>query len=124
MDMHSRNIVLVAEAQGLVRGIAADVLNDHGYEVLEADCTEEVLSILAERGDDIRVLFADISLPGSMDGLTLAHTARRICPWIGLLITSGNARMSVAGLPEGSRFLAKVYDVADMASHVGALTTA
>ncbi len=124
MIVNSRNIVLVAEDQILVRGAAADVLTDHGYEVMEVGCAEDALAILAERGRDILILFTDLSLAGSINGLTLAHRVRRTWPWVGLLITSGNARPPTSELPEGSLFLAKAYDTAHMARDVGELASA
>jgi CheY-like chemotaxis protein len=123
MSVPSGNVVLVAEAQIFVRGAAADVLNDHGYEVIEAGSADEALAVLAERSRDIRALFADLSMPGSIDGLALAHTVRRRWPWIGLLLTSGRPRPPTSELPKGSRFLAKAYDAAHMAKQVKELAS-
>jgi two-component system, response regulator PdtaR len=122
MIVRSRQIILVAEDQIFVRGAAVDVLEDHGYEVMDVGCADDALAILAERDRDIRVLFTDISMPGSINGLVLAHNVRRNWPWIGLLVTSGNPRPPASELPEGSRFLAKAYDTAHMVMHVGELT--
>jgi DNA-binding NtrC family response regulator len=119
MIVRSRHIVLVVEDQILVRGAAVDKLKDHGYEVIEVGCADEALAVLNKRNRDIRVLFTDISMPGSMDGLVLAHNVSRRWQWIGLLVTSGIAPTSE--LPTGSRFLAKAYDTAHMAMHVGEL---
>ena len=123
MSVPSGNVVLVAEAQIFVRGAAADVLNDHGYEVIEVGSADGALAVLAERGRDIRALFTDLSMPGSIDGLALAHTVRRCWPWIGLLLTSGRPRPPTSELPEGSRFLMKAYDTARMAKHIWELAS-
>jgi CheY-like chemotaxis protein len=85
MSVPSGNVVLVAEVQIFVRGAAADVLNDHGYEVIEVGSSEEALAVLAERSRDIRALFTDISMPGSLDGLALAHTLRSYPRVVGFL---------------------------------------
>jgi CheY-like chemotaxis protein len=53
MIMCSRQIVLVAEDQILIRAAAVDVLRDHGYDVVEVGCADGALAILAER--DIRM---------------------------------------------------------------------
>jgi two-component system, response regulator PdtaR len=124
MIVHSRPIVLVVEDQILVRGTAVDVLSDHGYGVLDVGCAGDALAVLARQGRDIRVLFADISMPGLVNGLALVHDVRRNWPWIGLLITSGRVRPPASELPEGSRFLAKAYDVTHMAMHIGELASA
>jgi two-component system, response regulator PdtaR len=123
MIVRSSNIVLVAEDQIFVRHSAVDALNDHGFEVLEVGNADAALTVLADRGRDIRVLFTEISMPGSIDGLALAHDVRRKWPWIGLLLTSGKTRPSTLALPEGSHFLAKAYDTAHMAMHVGVLVS-
>ena len=123
MIIHSGNVVLVAEDQVFVRGTAADVLKDYGYQVIEVGSADDALAVLAERSREIRVLFTDITMPGSINGLALAHTVRRKWPWIGILITSGTARPPSSELPRGSRFLAKAYDTAHMAMYVGALAS-
>jgi DNA-binding NtrC family response regulator len=123
MIIHSGNVVLVAEDQVLVRGTAADVLKDYGYQVIEVGSADDAMAVLAERSREIRVLFTDITMPGSINGLALAHAVRRKWPWIGILITSGKARPPSSELPTGSRFLAKAYDTAHMVMYVGALAS-
>ena len=54
-------------------------------------------------------MFTDIQMPGSMDGLHLAHHTRRHWPWIALMLASGRSRPEMADMPEGSRFLSKPY---------------
>jgi CheY-like chemotaxis protein len=123
MTFRPRKIILVAEDQILVRREATDALTDAGYEVIEAGDADDALTTLEARAEDIRLLFTDIQMPGSIHGLQLANHVRRRWPRIGLLITSG-ATPRAADLPPGSRFMSKAYDPSDMAAHVRALLSA
>jgi len=58
---------------------------------------------------DITVIFTDIQMPGSMDGLKLARAVRGRWPPIKIVATSGHIDVSETDLPEGGRFLAKPY---------------
>jgi two-component system, response regulator PdtaR len=59
----------------------------------------------------IHVLFTDVNMPGAMNGMTLAHYVHRHWPWISELITSGRGPAANVDMPEGSRFIAKPYDL-------------
>lgn len=101
-------IVLVVEDEALLRMLAADILEDEGFIVLEAVAAEEALAILECRGD-IGVLFTDVNMPGKMDGLTLAtHVAER-WPHIRLVVTSGRQGLTTDEIPDDGRFIAKPY---------------
>jgi CheY-like chemotaxis protein len=58
---------------------------------------------------DIAVMFTDIQMPGSMDGLKLAHTVRDRWPPIKILVASGRVRLRQSDLPSNSAFLEKPY---------------
>ncbi|WP_310075061.1 response regulator [Phyllobacterium sp. 1468] len=74
--------------------------------MLEAGDADEAIAILSER-DDIRVLCADIDMPGSMDGLKLAAPVRDRWPPIKIIVTSGHRYMSDDTLPVEGRFFGK-----------------
>jgi CheY-like chemotaxis protein len=59
---------------------------------------------------DVRVVFTDIHMPGSMDGLKLAHAVRNRWPPIRIIVTSGRELIVEQDLPEGGRFVAKPYN--------------
>lgn len=80
--------VLVVEDEERVRRLAARYLRDLGYQVLEVECADRAVELLAE-GERIGILFSDIFMPGEMDGLDLAHWVRRERPEIAVLLTSG-----------------------------------
>src|ERR1700712_221670 len=114
--------VIVVEDEFLIRMLAVETLSDAGFAVLEAEDAAEALAYLEARSDTIGVLFTDIHMPGEMDGLGLAHHARKHWPWIGQLITSGRATPAGRGFPAESRFLRKPYDLDNIVAHVRALT--
>jgi CheY-like chemotaxis protein len=100
--------VLIVEDEPLVRAGAVSAIEAEGFEVIEAANADEAVRILESRGD-IRAVFTDIQMPGSMDGLKLAHAVRNRWPPIKIIVTSGRERLTAHDLPEGGRFLAKPY---------------
>lgn len=101
-------VVLVVEDEALLRMLAADILEDEGFTVLEAATAEEALPILESRSD-IGVLFTGVNMPGKMDGLTLAtHVAER-WPHIRLVVTSGRQGLTNEELPDDGQFVEKPY---------------
>jgi CheY-like chemotaxis protein len=105
----NRPVVLVVEDEPLQRMMAADLVLDAGFDVVEAGSAEEAVVILESR-TDIRIVFTDIDMPGSMDGLMLAAAIRDRWPPIEIIVTSGHRDMSSAILPERSVFFSKPYD--------------
>jgi CheY-like chemotaxis protein len=101
--------VLIVEDEPLVRMSAVKIIEDAGFEVVEAASADEAMRILECRSD-IRVVFTDIHMPGSMDGLKLAHAVRNRWPPIKIIVTSGRDLITKQDLPEGGRFFAKPYD--------------
>jgi CheY-like chemotaxis protein len=65
-------VVLIVEDETLIRINAIEVIEAAGYEVVEAANADIAISIL-ERRNEIRLIFTDIDMPGSMDGVKLAH---------------------------------------------------
>jgi CheY-like chemotaxis protein len=99
------------EDEPLVRLYAVETIEAAGYEVIQAANADEAIRILESRRD-IRVVFTDIHMPGSMDGLKLAHAVRHRWPPIKLIVTSGRELVRAQDIPEGARFFAKPYDPA------------
>jgi two-component system, response regulator PdtaR len=86
-------------------------LSETGLVAIEAGHATAALDICRSRADEVDVLFTDIRMPGSMDGLELAHRVRERWPRISVVIASGNRFVSADALPAGARFLAKPYDM-------------
>jgi CheY-like chemotaxis protein len=101
-------VVLIVEDEFLLRLDAADFIAAAGFEVVEAGSADEAIEILEAR-PDITVVFTDIQMPGSMDGLNLARAVRGRWPPIKIVATSGHADVRETDLPDGGRLLLKPY---------------
>ena len=104
-----RSKILVVEDDAILRLMAAEMMQDAGFEVLEADSADEALRILDNR-TDVRVVFTDIEMPGSMDGISLARFIRSRWPTIAVIVTSGRYTGHDVDLPAGGLFFTKPYD--------------
>jgi DNA-binding response OmpR family regulator len=101
----------VVEDEALIRFTIADDLRDAGFEVFEAETADEAIAILM-REKEIRLLFTDIDMPGSMDGLRLSAVVRDRWPPVRIIVTSGKQVPSPGLLPAGSQFMPKPYTTA------------
>jgi CheY-like chemotaxis protein len=110
-----RPVVLVVEDEALIRLYAVDMITAAGYSVLEAATADEAISILEARRD-ISILFTDIQMPGSIDGLKLAHAVRNRWPPIKIITSSGHVKLTKDDLPDGARFVGKPYREAEIVS--------
>jgi two-component system, response regulator PdtaR len=108
MDEARKPLVLVVEDEELLRVHAADLLEDHGFKVIEAENAANALKVLESR-DDVRLLFTDIKMPGALDGMDLARQVHARWPHVLLVITSGHKQLSRAEIPDDGRFVAKPY---------------
>lgn len=97
--------VLIVEDEMVLRMRAVDIVEDAGFNPVEAVNADEAMSILESRSD-ISLLFTDIQMPGSMDGLKLAHAVHDRWPGIKIILVSGRINPTDAEKPEDSRFLA------------------
>ena len=107
-DTKSRPVVLVVEDDTLLRMHAAEMIEEAGFKVLEAPNADEAIKLLETRLD-IAVMFTDIDMPGSMNGLKLAHALANRWPPIRIVATSGHFQMRDGDLPAGGLFIAKPY---------------
>ncbi|MBM9400139.1 response regulator [Gluconacetobacter azotocaptans] len=115
-DFPSRRLrVVVAEDEVLTRLAVADELRDNGFDVREASNAEEALTVLESEMAQVDALFTDIDMPGSMNGLELALRARQHRPRLSVLVTSGKHKVSDDFVLTHSRFVAKPYDISDIA---------
>lgn len=106
---HNGITVLVVEDEMLIRMDIATFLEDEGFIVYEAADADEAIAIL-NANSDIRVMFTDVDMPGSMDGLKLAAAVRDRWPPVQIIITSGHRELSDELLPVQGRFFSKPYD--------------
>jgi CheY-like chemotaxis protein len=108
-----RAVVLVVEDEMLLRMRAVDMVEDAGYTSVEAVDAAEAVAILESRSD-IALIFTDIQMPGSMDGLTLAHSVHQRWPPIKIILVSGQLKLADIDLPADSRFFAKPLEAKEM----------
>ena len=104
----SRPHVLVVEDEFFSRLHAVDLVEAAGYKAIEASNADEAIAILESR-KDIRIVFTDIDMPGSMDGLKLARAVRDRWPPIELILTSGHFGVPEDKIPERGLFFSKPY---------------
>jgi CheY-like chemotaxis protein len=114
-------LVLVVEDEPLLRMDAIEMISAAGYEVLEASSADEAVRLL-ETHFDIAIVFTDIEMPGSMDGLKLAAAVRRRWPPIQIIATSGHVDIRSGDLPEGGEFLPKPYTPSQVLGLIGEMT--
>jgi two-component system, response regulator PdtaR len=100
--------VLIVEDEFIIALSAAEAMRKAGFETLEASNADDAVAIL-ERRSDIDVVFTDIRMPGSMDGLRLAHCVRDRWPPMKIIVTSGHHVCRDGDLPAGGLFIAKPY---------------
>ena len=96
-----------------------DFLEGEGFTVLEASSADDGLVVLRDRSD-VRVLFTDVHLPGSLDGIALAWIAAAEFDHVRLLVVSGRATPDPGTLPLGTVFLTKPYSPSTVVAHVHA----
>ena len=101
----------------VLRMRAVDIVEDAGFTPVEAINADEAITILKSRSD-IDLLFTDIQMPGSMDGLKLAHAVHDRWPTIKIILVSGQVKPSDAERPADSRFFGKPLAVGQMISEL------
>ena len=107
MEKQNRLVVLVVEDEPLMLMDALDLVTEAGFEAIGAKNADEAIHILESR-NDVRVVFTDVNMPGSMDGIKLAHAVRNRWPPIEIIVTSGLNLADVQQLlPERGIFFPK-----------------
>lgn len=113
--------MLIVEDEPLIRMCAVDFAEEAGYQALEAKDSAEALALL-EGGDEIAVLFTDITLPGDMDGLELAEQAALRWPAMRIMLASGALAGLSPDVAPGALRLPKPYGMAQFLEALDALT--
>lgn len=84
------HVALIVEDDPQVRELAAALLEETKLDVVEVGDAEAALAYLKDRGGEVAMMFADIRLPGLMDGVQLAKAACTLSPTIRIVLTSGD----------------------------------
>jgi two-component system, response regulator PdtaR len=106
--MPNQPVILVVEDDPIIRMGALQFVIHAGFEALEAENADEAIRILEARSD-IHLVFTDLGMPGTMDGIKLAHYIRQRWPLVKLIVASGKAILDESRLPAGARFFPKPY---------------
>ena len=117
--MASRPTVLIVEDEFLIAISVATVFQKAGFETVEASNADEAIAILKKR--DVDLIFTDIRMPGSMDGLKLARYVRDRWPPVKIMVTSGHHMVQNGDLPDGGVFLPKPYTDAAVVAAISRL---
>lgn len=116
--------VLVVEDEVMISNLVADCLTASGFSVHEVTTADAALRYI-KSGADIDVLFTDINLPGSMNGVELAERARELRPEMPIVYASGRFKLSeISPLVPRSLFMSKPYDLEDVCALLTRLTGA
>ena len=105
---NSKIKVLVVEDEPLVLMSTVDFLQDEGFTVLEANSADQAIALL-EANPSVSILFTDVDMPGSMDGLKLSAAVRNRWPPVRIVVTSGHRMVDITDLPDGGVFFSKPY---------------
>src|SRR5579864_352484 len=96
-------VILVVEDEALVRLAAVGMLEDAGFRMIEAVNADHALELLAA-DSDVQLLFTDVNMPGTINGLALARQVHDRWPHIGIMVASAKQVRQLEELPAGSRF--------------------
>jgi DNA-binding NtrC family response regulator len=107
----SKRTALIVEDDEIQRAVAALLLEDNDLEVLQCDTAEAASRVLDDVGSGLCLMFTDVNLVGSMNGVELARVAKEKFPALTVIVTSGNVAPE---LPTGATFLQKSWRAADL----------
>lgn len=112
--------VLIVEDEALIRMFASDITAEAGFRVVEVSNADEAMAAI-EADPSIGIVFTDIHMAGSMDGLAMSHVVRGRWPPMKFLIVSGHRKVEQGQLPAESKFFSKPYDEAEIVSALHSL---
>jgi CheY-like chemotaxis protein len=111
----TRTCILVVEDELLIRLCVADSLRDAGYDVVEAASGNEA-AVLLEAGAHVDLVFSDVRMPGSIDGLALLKIVRQRSPGLPVVICSGHLEPGIALACGATGFIPKPYEFSEVVS--------
>jgi CheY-like chemotaxis protein len=109
-----RRTILIVEDDAELRALIVLLFEGSDLEIVECDNAEAALATMLIRGRDVVMIFADVRLPGAMDGLDLAREAKVRWPHLTVVLTSGNAGDRLHALPAGVIYMPKPWQAAEV----------
>ncbi len=122
MATYLRNapIALIVEDDPDLRVLAAALLEESDLRVIECEDAEEAFAELCKHPEQVALIFADVRLPGLLDGVDLAQRVSVLWPHVSILVTSGYPGERVRALPDNVVYMPKPWlalDVLMQAEH-------
>ncbi|WP_348671002.1 response regulator [uncultured Paracoccus sp.] len=115
----AKQIALIADDDPFVRMDVQQILEDAGFFVYAAAGVDHAMKILADRGDEVQLLFTDVQMPpGPLTGFDLARRCAKEWPHIGIVVASGGAEPQEGELPDGAVFINKPFSAEVVIEHV------
>jgi CheY-like chemotaxis protein len=111
--------ILMAEDDVILRTVVAEQFREEGYSVVETSNADEVLLVL-RTGIPVDLLFTDVRMPGTLDGIALARLVRAEFPDVKVVIASGNVAATEVGATIDG-FISKPYHVPQLLEHIKSL---
>jgi DNA-binding NtrC family response regulator len=106
---HQRRIALIVEDDAELRWLTATLLEESELDIIECESAEAALATMLIRGKDVSMIFADIRLPGVMDGVDLAREVKMRWPHLTVVVTSGNPGERLEHLPPSVIYMPKPW---------------
>ena len=106
--------VIVVEDEALIRMLAAEVLEEAGFDVMEFTNAADAMTFCREPANEVAAVFTDINMPGELDGLDVAELVIRTRPNAAVIVTSGRYGLKPAGLSPDVTFLPKPWTAASL----------
>jgi CheY-like chemotaxis protein len=104
-----RRTAVIVEDEAELRSLTAALLEEEQLDTIECESAEAALAVMLIGGRDIAMIFADVRLPGAMDGIDLAWEVRLRWPLLPVVLTSGHPRKHIRELPPGVAYLPKPW---------------
>ena len=111
-------VALVVDDDAIIRMDVMDILQQAGFQVLEAEHGDAAFDLLTTRHPDIVLLFTDVQMPGQFDGFALAHKVAVSWPHISIVVASGHVAPGPGSMPDKARFIGKPFSAALVHAHL------
>jgi DNA-binding NtrC family response regulator len=109
-----RPIALIVEDDPDLRELGAALLEETELRVIECDDAEKAMAVLAREGENVALVFADIRLPGLLDGVDLARRIKAVWPHVSIVVTSGYSPRRPDTLPDNIAYMPKPWLALDV----------
>ena len=101
--------VLIVEDEAELRSLTAALLEDEEIDTIECESAEAALAVMLIGGREVAMIFADIRLPGVMDGVDLSWEVKLRWPLLPIILTSGHPLEHIRELPPGVAYMPKPW---------------